>query len=463
MGGNEPVQGFDLTCPSGSTFYVCKNDPNRFIGCCGIDPCGARKGLCPDQHLHKASFDKAWEEYIPPQACINDNVDVAWHVCSWSTSSFIGCCAVDPCSSGCPSRQLRAAKLSDNATDAQVFLGDGYEYPPEPSYAPRTSQNPIKSASASSTTASITTILSFSTSYTLDRASEADTSTTEPAVPSQSSGHSTGHHCLSAGDIAGTVIGILVFFSIPALCWYWKGRSLKNRAKVNPNETKTRESTPSVDSSTLFDSRDGSSPIQQPGQSNTPKAPDQNRRRQVQQRPQRDTPLHGHMNQSQAETWAQQRPQASQQSQLHQARTIPRRSCSPSTALRDLLRPPKSSNFNMARKPVPGHNFELHGSSTPDPAPMTTSLRHSSTESTGTPRSSYGEILGKLEVKNGNASTRSSNNPDIGTVTNETNKTPTPGTMSPTGQTSVDSSQTTQPDPIPKDGPSRHRLAQGRL
>ncbi|KAM0297172.1 hypothetical protein ACHAPM_009701, partial [Fusarium culmorum] len=77
MGGNDPVQGFGLTCPSGSTFYVCKNDPNRFIGCCGVNPCGAKKGLCPDQHLHQASFDKAWEEYIPPQACINDNVDVA--------------------------------------------------------------------------------------------------------------------------------------------------------------------------------------------------------------------------------------------------------------------------------------------------------------------------------------------------------------------------------------------------
>ncbi|EKJ74859.1 hypothetical protein NXS19_008554 [Fusarium pseudograminearum] len=462
MGGNDPVQGFGLTCPSGSTFYVCENDHNRFIGCCGVDPCGARKGLCPDQHLHQASFDKAWEEYIPPQACTNDNVDVAWHVCSWSTSSFIGCCAVDPCSSGCPSRQLRAAKLSDNAKDAQFFLGDGYVYPSEPSYAPRTSLNPITSTTRS-TTAAITAISSFSTSYTLDRASEADTSTTEPAGPSRSSGHSKGHHCLSAGDIAGIVIGILVFFSIPALCWYWKGRSLKNRAKVNPNDTKTRESTPSVDSSTLFDSRDRSSPIQQLGQSNTPEAPDQNRRRQMQQRPQYDASPHGHMNQSQAETWAQQRPEVSLQSQPHQVPNIPGRSCSPATALRDLLRPPESSNFNMARKPVPGHTFELHGSSTPDPAPMTASLRPSSTESTGTPRSSYGKILGPVRPTNGYASTRSSNNPDIGTVTNEANKTPTPGTMSPTGQTSVDSPQTTQPDPVPKDGPSRHRLAQGRL
>nr|CEG04873.1 unnamed protein product [Fusarium clavum] len=165
MHDNDPTEDLGLTCPSGTDFYVCKNDPERFIGCCAINPCGVRKGLCPDQYLKPATFDKAYEEYISPQACINDNVDVAWHVCSWSTSSFMGCCAVDPCNGGCPARQLRAAKLSDNTKNAECFLGEDYEYEPKPSYTSSGSLDPTTSTSVSSTTAVSTTASSFTTSF----------------------------------------------------------------------------------------------------------------------------------------------------------------------------------------------------------------------------------------------------------------------------------------------------------
>ncbi|CAG7562746.1 unnamed protein product [Fusarium equiseti] len=171
MHDHDPTEDLGLACPSGTNFYVCKNDPERFIGCCAINPCGVRKGLCPDQHLKPATFDKAYEEYISPQACINDNVDVAWHACSWSTSSFMGCCAVDPCNGGCPARQLRAAKLSDNTKNAECFLGEDYEYERKPSYTSSSSLDPTTSTSVSSTTILSTTASSFTTSFSTSSSS----------------------------------------------------------------------------------------------------------------------------------------------------------------------------------------------------------------------------------------------------------------------------------------------------
>ncbi|KAJ4120128.1 hypothetical protein NW768_010412 [Fusarium equiseti] len=184
MHNHDPTEDLGLICPSGTNFYVCKDDPERFIGCCAINPCGTRKGLCPDQHLKAASFDKAYEEYISPQACINDNVDVAWHACSWSTSSFVGCCAVDPCSGGCPVKQLRAAKLSDNARDAECFLGEDYEYEPKPSYTSSSSMDSTTSTSACSTTTSSTTTSSTTTSSTTTSSTTTSSTTTSSTTTS---------------------------------------------------------------------------------------------------------------------------------------------------------------------------------------------------------------------------------------------------------------------------------------
>ncbi|RBR12755.1 uncharacterized protein FIESC28_08457 [Fusarium coffeatum] len=188
MHDHDPTEDLGVTCPSGTNFYICKSDPSQFIGCCAINPCSTRKGLCPDQHLKPATFDKAYEEYILPQACINDNVDVAWHACSWSTSSFMGCCAVDPCNGGCPARQLRAAKLSDDAKNAECFLGGEYGYEPKPSYTSSSSLDPTTSTSACSTTTFSTTIVSTTaSSFTTSIVTTSASSTSMSSSPKPTS------------------------------------------------------------------------------------------------------------------------------------------------------------------------------------------------------------------------------------------------------------------------------------
>ncbi|KAK2672393.1 hypothetical protein RAB80_012472 [Fusarium oxysporum f. sp. vasinfectum] len=168
MSDYDPVKELGLTCPYGGIFYICADDPDRFIGCCTINPCGARKGLCPDQNLRSASFNATLQHEFLPQACINDNVDVSWYTCAGNALPFLGCCAVDPCLRGvCPQGDLRAAKLSDKAKNAQEFLDGGPEYMPRPTSSVLDPGLGISSTSlcASPTTAMTTMISSFINSF----------------------------------------------------------------------------------------------------------------------------------------------------------------------------------------------------------------------------------------------------------------------------------------------------------
>ncbi|KAJ4265068.1 hypothetical protein NW762_005312 [Fusarium torreyae] len=170
MHGHDPIEDLGLSCPYGGQFYICSNDLVRFIGCCSINPCGTRKGLCPDEHLKPASFEKEHQSEILPQACVNDNVDVSWYTCSGNTPAFLGCCAVNPCSKGgCPKRELRAAKLSDKTKNAETFLDGGPDY--IPGYGPSgtgSGANPVSSLNVSSTVALSTLASSFLTSFTAE-------------------------------------------------------------------------------------------------------------------------------------------------------------------------------------------------------------------------------------------------------------------------------------------------------
>ncbi|SCO88052.1 uncharacterized protein FRV6_12179 [Fusarium oxysporum] len=168
MSDYDPVKELGLTCPYGGIFYICADDPDRFIGCCTINPCGARKGLCPDQNLRSASFNATLQHEFLPQACINDNVDVSWYTCAGNALPFLGCCAVDPCLRGvCPQGDLRAARLSDKAKNAQEFLDGGPEYMPRPTSSVLDPGLGISSTSlcASPTTAMTTMISSFINSF----------------------------------------------------------------------------------------------------------------------------------------------------------------------------------------------------------------------------------------------------------------------------------------------------------
>ncbi|KAF5590537.1 hypothetical protein FPANT_5970 [Fusarium pseudoanthophilum] len=175
-----PIQDLGLTCPYGGIFYICADDPDRFIGCCTINPCGARKGLCPDQHLKAARFNAALQHELLPQACINDNVDVSWYTCVGETLPFLGCCAVDPCLRGvCPQRDLRAAKLSDKVMNAQGFLDGDPEYMPRPTSSTLGPGSSVTSVTlcASSTTAMMTMTSSFMTSFVPETTIETMSST----------------------------------------------------------------------------------------------------------------------------------------------------------------------------------------------------------------------------------------------------------------------------------------------
>ncbi|KAG4262124.1 hypothetical protein FPRO03_10997 [Fusarium proliferatum] len=180
MSAYNPVKDLDLTCPYGGIFYICADDPDRFIGCCTINPCGTRKGLCPDQSLRSASFNATFQHEFLPQACINDNVDVSWYACVGEGLPFLGCCAVDPCLRRiCPQRDLRTAKMSDKAKNAQDFLDGGPEYMPGSTSSALDPGSDFSSSSlcASSTTAKMTMISSIITSFTMETTIATITST----------------------------------------------------------------------------------------------------------------------------------------------------------------------------------------------------------------------------------------------------------------------------------------------
>ncbi|KAI1393812.1 uncharacterized protein F4822DRAFT_26526 [Hypoxylon trugodes] len=111
-----------LSCPAKGKFYVCDSAKIRFIGCCTIDPCADGSGNCPSANLASASFSSDHYDSIPAQNCAPPRNVTRWFTCK-SSQPFLGCCGDDPCAnSGCPAGQLLPATLSDDPTNAQVFL-----------------------------------------------------------------------------------------------------------------------------------------------------------------------------------------------------------------------------------------------------------------------------------------------------------------------------------------------------
>lgn len=113
-----------LSCPSKGKFYVCENAAIRFIGCCTVDPCADGSGSCPQSSLAPTSFSSDHYDSIPAQNCAAPSNSSHWFTCK-SSQPFLGCCSVNPCeNSGCPTASLLAATLSDDASNAQVFLSE---------------------------------------------------------------------------------------------------------------------------------------------------------------------------------------------------------------------------------------------------------------------------------------------------------------------------------------------------
>ncbi|KAJ3461472.1 hypothetical protein MRS44_010025 [Fusarium solani] len=225
MDGFDPISDLGLGCPFNGTFYICKDSPTRFIGCCISNPCGDRKGLCPDEHLEPATFEARYR--IPPQACINDNFAVSWYTCPDTSPPFLGCCAVDPCiRRGCQDRELRAAKLSDKS-DAGLFTGG---------LSPGSDLKGNPSAKLSITTATLTA--SYISTKTIEAGVEA-TSTLDSASPA--SHPSDGKKGLSTGAIVGIIIAVVAaFFVIGVIIACIYSRCKRRRFRTTENQSSSR-------------------------------------------------------------------------------------------------------------------------------------------------------------------------------------------------------------------------------
>lgn len=118
-----------LSCPSKGKFYVCENASIRFIGCCTVDPCADGSGRCPQNDLAAASFSSDHYDSIPGQSCAAPNNASSWFTCK-SSQPFMGCCSTNPCQNdGCPTANLLPATLSDDASNAEVFLASSSSTP----------------------------------------------------------------------------------------------------------------------------------------------------------------------------------------------------------------------------------------------------------------------------------------------------------------------------------------------
>jgi hypothetical protein len=114
-----PRQSFDPSCPNGGFWHVCTTG-SRFVGCCSgtVDPCDETTS-CPQKNLRPASFDVAEYGTFPDQTC---SADSHWYTCAGTNPAFMGCCKSNPCSSGCPTKDLSAASLSVDEAVASAFI-----------------------------------------------------------------------------------------------------------------------------------------------------------------------------------------------------------------------------------------------------------------------------------------------------------------------------------------------------
>ncbi|OTB06774.1 hypothetical protein M426DRAFT_318485 [Hypoxylon sp. CI-4A] len=126
-----------LSCPSRGKFYVCDTAKIQFLGCCTVDPCADGSGICPQSALAPSSFSSDHYDSISVQNCAAPHNASNWYTCK-SSQPFMGCCNSNPCQNdGCPTSDLLAATLSDDADAAQVFLSSSST--PSPTSTPDSS------------------------------------------------------------------------------------------------------------------------------------------------------------------------------------------------------------------------------------------------------------------------------------------------------------------------------------
>ncbi|KAI0424864.1 hypothetical protein F5Y09DRAFT_323186, partial [Xylaria sp. FL1042] len=119
----DPRVKFGLSCPINGNFYICQDSSTRFIGCCGVDPCTAElDGECPTSELFNASFSAASGIMFLPQSCAGPYDSSIWYTCDNAQPPFLGCCTNNPCNDGCMSGHLVPAILSEDSKNASQLM-----------------------------------------------------------------------------------------------------------------------------------------------------------------------------------------------------------------------------------------------------------------------------------------------------------------------------------------------------
>jgi hypothetical protein len=85
----------NFSCTRGGEWYAC-NTSSQFVGCCSVNPCTES---CPKHALHPITFDPATFGQFPDLSC---GIGAFTFTCS-TNQTFYGCCKTNPCfKSECP-------------------------------------------------------------------------------------------------------------------------------------------------------------------------------------------------------------------------------------------------------------------------------------------------------------------------------------------------------------------------
>ena len=196
------------SCPLNVTFYAC-DFGERFLGCCvngsSADTCTHG---CPQEDLLPASFEKEYYDYTTRAACMSGD----WWSCESTTPPFLGCCLSNPCQSGCPPSDLRAAIFTPNQTDNPLYSA--------------ISDTPALTSSTASSSASVTALPA-----PVHSAGDTHSATTSPsAIHKTSTGELVGGIVGGVVAVAGILLGVLL------LCRRLKSQGHKELDPPGTNE-----------------------------------------------------------------------------------------------------------------------------------------------------------------------------------------------------------------------------------
>lgn len=202
-----PQKHYGISCPAGGKFYLQGSSTIPFIGCCTAD---FITNACPGKDTKPMAFK--YDGDIPAQDCVQD--DALWYTCSNTKPTFIGCCAINPCTDlGCPDNELRTARLSKKESNAKEFLG-------------------VPSSSTTTATTTRSTTLVSTTSISSASSSTSSSATSPPNPPTSSEPSTDSSQGLSSGSIAGIAVGSIAGALGLGLFFFWIYRLARKQSPV---------------------------------------------------------------------------------------------------------------------------------------------------------------------------------------------------------------------------------------